>query len=39
MGSMAAGAMKDVDEAGTKIHSGELVHESEGRLIRKESHD
>lgn len=36
---MAVGAMKDVDEAGPKAHSGELVHESEGRVISEESHD
>lgn len=27
---MAVGAVKDVDEAGTQVHDGELVHKSEG---------
>lgn len=32
---MAVGAMKDVDEAGTQVHGGELVHESEGGKINQ----
>lgn len=36
MGYLAMSAMEDIDEADTKVLGGEVMRESEGRLIGEE---